>query len=61
MIFLQRYFSPEDVATFHQSKIGINSFPLKLLAVKQVNYKAISAVQLADVLVGAAIEAANSL
>lgn len=59
--FLQRYISHEDVATFRQSDIAIISFPLKLQAVKQVDSKASPAVQLADIMIGAAIEAANSL
>jgi len=59
--FLQRYISHEDVATFRQSEIATISFPLMLQSVKQVDSKTSPAVQLADVIIGAAIEAATSL
>lgn len=47
--------------TFRQSEIASISFPLKLQSVTQVDSKTSPAVQLADVMIGAAIEAANAL
>lgn len=44
-----------------QSKIARMKFPLKLTWVTQVDSMASPAVQLADVMIGAAIEAANTL
>ena len=50
----------EDVE-FRQTEIASVKFPLKLTAVDQVDSKTSPAVQLADVLIGAAIEAGNSM
>lgn len=58
---LQRYIRHEEVITFRQSEIASISFPLKLQLVTQVDSKSSPAVQLADVMIGAAIEAANTL
>lgn len=58
---LQRYIHHDDAITFRQSKIASITFPLKLQSVTQVDSRASPAVQLADVMIGAAIEAANTL
>ena len=58
---LQRYIRHEDVVTFRQSEIASITFPLKLQSVTQVDSRNGSAVQLADVMIGAAIEAANTI
>jgi len=58
---LQRFIAHDDAIEFRQSKVASIKFPLKLSAVTQVDSKDSPAVQLADVLVGAAVEAANSL
>jgi len=58
---LQRYVAHDHAVEFRQSKIASMKFPLKLSAVAQVDSKESPAVQLADVLIGAAVEAANSL
>lgn len=46
---------------FIQSKLTTLNFPLKLCEVKQVDSKSSYAVQLSDILIGAAIENANAL
>src|SRR5882757_6787903 len=46
---------------FRQSEIAAIKFPLKLAEVAQVDSKTSPAVQLADVMIGAAIEAGNNL
>lgn len=58
---LQRYIHHKDVVTFRQSEITSITFPLKLQSVTQVDSRDSPAVQLADVMIGAAIEAANTL
>ena len=58
---LQRYIHHKDVVTFRQSEIATITFPLKLQSVTQVDSRNSPAVQLADVMIGAAIEAANTL
>lgn len=58
---LERYITHEDEVEFWQSEIASIKFPLKLALVKQVDSKTSPAVQLADVMIGAAIEMANSL
>lgn len=58
---LMRYINHKESATFKHSEIASLSFPLKLRLVEQVNSKESPAVQLADVLAGAAVEAANTL
>ncbi len=58
---LERYIRHEDAITFRQSEIASITFPLKLQSVTQVDSKSSPAVQLADVMIGAAIEAANAL
>lgn len=58
---LQRYIDHREDVEFRQTPIGSIRFPLKLTAVTQVDSKSSSAVQLADVMIGAAVEAANGL
>ncbi|WP_369326302.1 DUF3800 domain-containing protein [Alcaligenes nematophilus] len=58
---LQRYIRHQDVVTFQQSEIASITFPLKLQSVTQVDSRSSPAVQLADVMVGAAIEATSTL
>jgi hypothetical protein len=57
---LKRYINHEDEVEFRQTEITSIQFPLKLAAVGHVDSKASPAVQLADVMIGAAIEVANS-
>ncbi len=56
---LQRYIDHDQQIEFHQSEIASIKFPLKLTSVTQVDSKDSPAVQLADVMIGAAIEAGN--
>lgn len=58
---LQRYIDHDEAITFRESEIASITFPLKLQSVTQVNSKNSPAVQLADVMIGAAIEATNTL
>lgn len=58
---LQRFIDHDHEVEFRQSKIATIKFPLKLTEVTQVDSKTSPAVQLADVMIGAAIEAANNL
>ncbi|AXS39802.1 DUF3800 domain-containing protein [Breoghania sp. L-A4] len=58
---LQRFIYYNDTAQFRATEITTLSFPLKLTEVKQVDSKKSPAVQLADVMIGAAIEAGNNL
>jgi len=58
---LQRYINHDQAIEFRQSDIARIKFPLKLASVTQVDSKASPAVQVADVMIGAAIEAANTL
>ena len=58
---LQRYIDHQDEIEFRQTQIGSIRFPLKLSSVTQVDSKTSPAVQIADVMIGAAIEAANGL
>lgn len=58
---LQCYIDHQDEVEFRQTQIASISFPLKLSSVTQVDSKASPAVQIADVMIGAAIEAANGL
>ncbi|WP_324731830.1 DUF3800 domain-containing protein [Pseudomonas paeninsulae] len=58
---LLRFIGHKDAVTFRQSEIASITFPLKLKSVIQVDSKTSPAVQLADVMIGAAIEAANTL
>lgn len=58
---LQRFISHDRDVEFRQSEIACIKFPLKLASVTQVDSKCSSAVQLADVMIGAAIEASNTL
>jgi hypothetical protein len=57
---LQRFIDHDENVEFRQSEIASIKFPLKLAEVTQVNSKDSSAVQLADVMIGAAIDAANT-
>jgi len=58
---LQRLISHTNSIEFKQTKITSLRFPLKLASADQVDSKDSPAVQLADVMVGAAMEAANTL
>jgi hypothetical protein len=58
---VQRFIDHDQEIEFRQTEITTISFPLKLAEVTQVDSKASPAVQLADVMIGAAIEAANGL
>ena len=58
---LQRYIDHQDEVVFRQTQIASIRFPLKLSSVSQVDSKASPAVQIADVMIGAAIEAASGL
>jgi hypothetical protein len=57
---LQRFINHDREIQFRLSEIASIKFPLKLAEVKQVDSKISPAVQLADVMIGAAIEAANN-
>lgn len=59
--FIQRLIDHEEQREFRTTQQTSLKFPLKLTEVKQVDSRASKAVQLADVLIGAAIEAANGL
>lgn len=58
---LQSYINHDQNVEFRQSEIARIKFPLKLASVTQVDSRTSPAVQLADVMIGAAIEAANTL
>lgn len=58
---LQSFITHDHAVEFRQSKIASLKFPFKLSDVVQVDSKESPAVQIADVLIGAAVEAANSL
>ena len=58
---LQRFIDHDQEIEFRQTAIASIKFPLKLTEVMQVDSKSSPAVQLADVMIGAAIEAANNL
>lgn len=58
---LQRYIDHQDEVEFRQTQISGIRFPLKLSSVTQVDSKTSPAVQIADVMIGAAIDAANGL
>ncbi|EKQ6358021.1 DUF3800 domain-containing protein [Pseudomonas aeruginosa] len=58
---LQRFIHHDQEIEFRQSEIARIKFPLKLASVTQVDSKTSPGVQLADVMIGAAIEAANTL
>jgi len=58
---LQQYIDHQHEVEFRQSQITTMRFPLKLTSVTEVDSKTSPAVQIADVLIGAAIEAANGL
>ncbi len=58
---LQRFIDHDQEIEFRQSEIATIKLPLKLTGVTQVDSKTSPAVQLADVMIGAAIEAANNL
>ncbi len=58
---LQRFIDHDQDIEFRQTEITSLKFPLKLAEVTQVDSKSSPALQLADVMIGAAIEAANNL
>jgi hypothetical protein len=57
---LRRFIDHDQKIEFRQSEIATIKFPLKLTEVTQVDSKVSPAVQLADVMIGAAIEAGNN-
>ena len=58
---LQQYINHDENIEFRQTKIASLKFPLKLSSVTQVDSKQSPAVQLADVMIGATIQAVMSL
>ncbi|MBS0274145.1 MAG: DUF3800 domain-containing protein [Proteobacteria bacterium] len=58
---LQQFIDHDQAVEFRQTKITTLKFPLKLAEVAQVDSKTSPAVQLADVTIGAAIEAGNNM
>ena len=58
---LQRLIDHDEEIEFRITEIAVQKFPLKLAQVAQVDSKVSPAVQIADVLIGSAIEAANTL
>ena len=58
---LQRFIDHDQNIEFRQTEIASIKFPLKLAEVTQVDSRASPAVQLADVMIGAAIEAGNNI
>lgn len=58
---LQQFIEHDQTIAFRQSEIATIKFPLKLAEVTQVDSKTSPAVQLADVMIGAAIEAGCTL
>jgi hypothetical protein len=58
---LQRFIDHDQEIEFRQTEIATIKFPLKLAEVTQVDSKTSPAVQLADVMIGAAVEAGNNL
>lgn len=58
---IQRFIDNDEEIEFRQTEIASLRFPLRLTEVIQVDSKTSPAVQLADVMIGAAIEAANNL
>ena len=58
---LQRFIEHDQAIEFRQTEITSLKFPLQLTEVTQVDSMTSPAVQLADVMIGAAIEAANNI
>lgn len=58
---LQRFIDHDEAIEFRQTEITSLKFPLQLAVVTQVDSRTSPAVQLADVMIGAAVEAANNL
>ena len=58
---IQRFIDHDVEIEFRPTEIGSMKFPLKLTQVVQVDSKTSPAVQVADVMIGAALEAANNL
>jgi len=58
---MQQFIDHEDKVELRASEIAGITFPLKLTEVIQVDSKTSPAVQLADVMIGAALEATNTL
>lgn len=58
---LQQFIDHDQDIEFRQSEIAAIKFPLKLVEVTQVDSVSSPAVQLADMMIGAAIEAANNV
>lgn len=58
---LKSFIGHQETATFRQSDVAEVSFPLKLTSVSQVDSKDSPAVQLADVMIGIAIDALGGM
>lgn len=58
---LRRYIDHQEAIELRQSEIASFKFPLKLTEVVQVDSKTSPAVQVADVMIGAALDAANMM
>ena len=58
---IQRFIDHEEAIELRQTAIASFKFPLKLTEVTQIDSKTSPAVQLADVMIGAALEAANTI
>lgn len=58
---IQRFIRHDKEIEFRQTEITSLKFPLKLRSVTQVNSKSSPAVQIADILIGAAIDSTKSL
>lgn len=58
---LRQFINHDQKIEFRQTEITTIKFPLKLAEITQVDSKTSPAVQLADVMIGAAIEAGNNL
>ncbi len=58
---IRKLIDHDEEIEFQTTEIGILKFPLKLAEVAQVDSKRSPAVQLADIMIGAALESANTL
>lgn len=58
---IQRFIDHDAEVEFHITELASFKFPLKLAELSQVDSKTSPAVQLADLMIGAAIEAGNTL
>ena len=58
---LEQFINHKNMVEFRQSEIANIKFPLKLTSVSQVDSKECPSIQMADILIGAAIDVSNSL